>query len=121
MVMDPPSDHEVPVVVLQPVVAVGDEHLPGVLVYQEVQEGDARHQPGEGGGEGEEEQPTSLAGTGALTEDERQRVQLLVPHPAAQYLLVRLGSIMMLGLSADCFSLFSISKSLFLISRLSGY
>ena len=43
-------------VVLQPVVAVGDHHLPGGAVYQEEHEGDGGQQPQEGSQEGYEEE-----------------------------------------------------------------
>ena len=81
--MDPPRDHEVPVVVLQPVVAVAHQELPGGLLYQEVEEGDGGQQPQSPGRQGEEEEEPALPGSVPLRHHQRERVQLLTTHHSA--------------------------------------
>ena len=81
--MDPPRDQEVPVVVLQPVVAVAHQELPGGLLYQEVEEGDGGQQPQSPGRQGEEEEEPALPGSVPLRHHQRERVQLLSTHHSA--------------------------------------
>ena len=58
---------DIPVIVFQPPVAVRHDVVPGVVVNQEVEEGDGGQEAGEGADQGDQHQSTPSPGSLPLT------------------------------------------------------